>query len=126
MKYKNIFVILALTLVAMGSSCSSKDGDKLAKGLKQIFLKVSQHTDSVYLADSILTTLNFSMSDLQQQFSDKDSLLLRSMIDSGEKEMLDPTEIQRMLAPFRVRVISTGQFDSIVMPPPNLTSDEMQ
>lgn len=118
----SIFYLVTLLILVIGSSCSSGYSDKIAPALKDAFQSIE--TDSIYLGDSIMTDYKFDYGQLHHKVPGRDTALLQSIIDSGQRVAIAPEEMQNILLPKKIRILTFKQFYDINVPPPSLTSDE--
>jgi len=102
------------------------DQRSVARELKGMFASLRQHTDSIYLADTINSDLTFDYEELKAYVQEKDTSLLRGIIDSGSRETLPPDVIQCLLLPYKVRILSKKDFNEIKMPELKLNRKELE
>lgn len=116
--------ILILSILLVRSFCSSAQRDKIALGLRSTFEHATLATDSVYLVDSMPSKIDFDYNELRPEIPGSDSLLLKAILDSGKKVALRSAEIQQMLLPHRVGIVSEATYYSVRVPPLAFTPNE--
>lgn len=90
-----------------------------------MFVSLSRHSDSIYLADTVYASLAFDYEELKTHIYEKDTALLKAMIDSGSKEIISPYVIQSLLLPYKVRILTRKEFSKIEMPEPRFDREEL-
>lgn len=78
------------------------------------------------MADSINEKFTFSYDELKTHVSDKDTLLLKAIIDSGEREVVSPDVIKNLLLPYKVRILTRKGFSEVEMPAMKFNRKELQ
>jgi hypothetical protein len=103
--------MFGITILSLLSPTDRKKS--LRKELKKVYKMVSRDADSIFLADTIISDYKFDYEELRQHILVKDTQLLRVIIDSGRIVVYTATEIQELLAPYKVNRISYSAFFSV-------------